>query len=215
MRLGPILQAIVGVPALAPAAAWAEFTLGLSVTIRGRFPREVALTLGALALVEAPCLTLGGPDAPGLLLLVEDVAGTPATGQPASGWCGLGLRRPGPAAVCRGLGLDWTLADGPPALMSATLASAARALSRGYYRGLGALAPSAAQPWRLPLRAAELHIEASSSTVPDAASAAGLRALVLGRGSPSALLPAPDAHGIGPDGEWLLLRSAPIVPVTG
>lgn len=212
MRLGPILQAIVAAPALAPAADWAESALGLVVTRRGRFPREIALTLGSTALVEAPCVSVGLPSAPDLLLIVEDAAAVPVP-VPAAGWSGLSLRRPGAVAASEGLGLDWTLSNGEPALLAATLSCAASAVTRGYYRGLGAQAPSALAPERLPLREAELVIVDAASSTP-AVNAAGLRALVLGRGSAAAVLPAPDAHGVGPDGEWLLLRSTPIRLVT-
>lgn len=215
MRLGPILQVLVAVPALAPAVVEAESALGLSMTAQGRFPREVALTLGATALVEAPCLTLGREAAPFLLLLVED-AGRMTMSDDAPGWVGIGLDRSGPGAVVDAFGLRWTLSDGPPALVEAIVASTRPAITRGYYRGLGAASPASASPWRLPLRdGGQLRIEApraepSSQAQPPAFG----RALVLGRGSADAARSAPDAHAVGPDGEWLLLRAAPIRPLT-
>lgn len=215
MRLGPILQAIVAVPALAPAIGWVESALGLVVTGRGRFPRETALTLGSTALVDVPCVAVGLPSAPELLLLVENPAASSSL-VPALGWSGLSLSRPGASASVVGLGLHWTLSDGEAALVAATLGSAAPAVTRGYYRGLGAQAPSAIAPERLSLRGAELVIVDAALPSPSAASDVppALCALVLGRGSATALLPAPDAHSVGPDGEWLLLRAAPIRPLT-
>lgn len=210
MRLGPILQAIVAAPALAPAADWAESALGLVVTRRGRFPRETALTLGSTALVEAPCVSVGLPAAPALLLIVEEPAASSSV--LATGWRGLSLRRPGASAERVGLGLHWTLLDGEPALVAATLSCAAPAVSRGYYRGLGAQAPTAVASTRLPLREAELVLEPVTASADSEEIPRPLRVLVVDRGSPAALLPAPDAHGVGPDGEWLLLRAAPIRP---
>jgi hypothetical protein len=207
MRLGPILQAIVTVPELAPAAAWVESTLGLTLAARGRFPREVALTLGAPAWVDAPCMALGLDAAEALLLLVEDPTVPPES--PTQGWTGLGLQRPGAAAVCRGLGLEWILSDGAPGLVSATLTTSEPLVSRGYYQGLGALPPRSAAPWILPLCGGELRLESTAVTGdrPDRR-----LTLVLARGSASAVLPGPAAHGQGSGGEWFLLRAAPVQP---
>lgn len=212
MRLGPILQAIIAVPELASAASWAEATLGLALTARGRFPREIALTLGAPALIDAPCVSAGVPLAPDLLLVVEAPAVT-ASPMPVRGWSGLGLRRPGTSASVIGLNLCWTLSDGQAALTVATLSCAAPAVSRGYYRGLGAQASTTPAATILPLREAELVLKPVSTS--ELVAGGTLQALVFDRGSVSAALPAPDAHGVGPDGEWLLLRAAPIRPLSG
>lgn len=211
MQLGPILQVIVAVPALAPAADWAESALGLVLTGHGRFPRETALTLGSTALVDAPCVALGAATAPALLLLVE----APAAAAPAAGgWTGLDLRMPEAAGTRRGLGLDWSLASGAPALLAATLCTADPRSARGYYRGLGAAAP-AQSPWQLPLREGCLRLQAQAvDRRTDGADAVAGRplALLMTRGSVSATLPAPAAHGCGGDGEFLLLRDAPVLP---
>ncbi|MCU0756224.1 MAG: hypothetical protein MUE46_14040 [Xanthomonadales bacterium] len=212
MRLGPILQVIVAVPELGPAVVWADATLGLAVTARGRFPREVAMTLGSPALVDAPCVMLGGQGAPAVLLLVESAA------LPGSlrGWTGLGLQMPAADDACAvGLGLAWTLSAGPSALIAATLSSADPASARGYYRGLGSGAPVPAAPWTLPLRDGVLRLQvAAPDPVPaDARSAGHPLALILARGSAMAELPAPPAHSLGADSEWLLLRESPVLPV--
>lgn len=217
MRLGPILQAIVVVPELASARDWALVELELAVTRTGVFPHADALTLGARGLSAQPCLTLGTAAAPGLLLLVEDAAAGDFPETPCRGWSGLQLQRPGPVRDGAGLGVRWSLVDGPASLTAVTLSTLEPAPARGYYQGLGTQAPRASMLGTLPLHQAVLQIqqlpEAGVRAVGAGHRPAGLLAVLMGRGSASATLSAPSAHSEGADGEWLLLRDQPILPI--
>lgn len=215
MRLGPILQVIVAVPVLAPAVSWAASALGLSVGCTGRFPREVALTIGATALVEAPCQALGLAGAPALLLLVEvppEVWGLPER----RGWVGLGLRGPKAADRIGGLGLRWTRSAGEAGVDSVSLAVSDLLRARGYYRGLGAGSAESQAPWNLSLRDGLLELLPADSSPAHAATPFGPPgcpiALVMTRGSDAASLAAPLAHSHGVDREILLLRDTTVQP---
>lgn len=215
MRLGPILQVIVAVPELAPALSWAASALGLSVGVCGRFPREVALTIGSTALVEARCQALGMAGAPALLLLVEAPPEVSALTE-ARGWIGLGLRGPGTAGSVAGLGLLWTRSAGAVGIDTVSLSVSDRAHARGYYRGLGAGSPERLAPWTLPLGDGVLHLLPADS--PQGGFADPLAppgrpiALVMSRSSAVASLSAPAAHSHGADGDILLLRDSTVLP---
>lgn len=215
MRLGPILQVIVAVPDLAPAVAWAASALGLQPGAPGRFPREVALTIGSTALVGAPCSALGGAGAPALLLLVEAPSEIGAARAPR-GWTGLNLRGPAAAGSGVGLGLRWTRSEGEVGFDGVSLSVQDRATARGYYRGLGAGTPDRLASWTLPLRDGLLQllpVESSRAQAANPFEPPGCPiALVMTRGSEAASLRAPAAHSHGADGEILLLRDSTVLP---